>query len=329
MTAFWLDRPTFVTGATGFLGGWLVSALVSRGADVVCLVRDSVPDGKVLSPGWSAQVRIVRGDVRDQALVERVLGEYEIDTVFHLAAQALVGVAGRNPLSTFETNIRGTWTVLEACRRSPAIRQVVVASSDKAYGSQSTLPYHEDMPLQGRYPYDASKSCADLIAQGYAAAYGLPVIISRCANLYGGGDFNWNRLVPGTVRATLRGERPIIRSNGRMMRDYMYVEDGVTAYLTLAEALDARRNLAGRAFNFGHRQPIKVLSLVEMILDICKRNDLTPDVRDEATGEIADQYLDASRARIELGWETTWTHEVGLSRTVEWYREFMQRPPGR
>lgn len=328
VTAFWTDRPTFVTGGTGFLGGWLVSALVARGADVVCLVRDGVPDRKLLSPGCFAHVRIVRGDVRDQRLIERVLGESEIDTVFHLAAQAVVGVASRNPISTFETNIRGTWTVLEACRRSPTIRQVVVASSDKAYGSQSTLPYHEDMALQGRYPYDASKSCADLIAQGYAATYELPVIISRCANLYGGGDFNWNRLVPGTIRAVLRGERPIIRSNGRMMRDYMYVEDGVIAYLTLAEALAARRDLTGRAFNFGHRQPVEVLSLVEMILDICRRRDLTPDVRDEAEREIADQYLDASRARVELGWEATWTHEVGLSRTLEWYREFMKRPPG-
>jgi CDP-glucose 4,6-dehydratase len=328
VTAFWTDRPTFVTGATGFLGGWLVSALVACGADVVCLERDLVPDRRLRSPGSFARVRIVRGDVCDQPLIERVLGEYEIDTVFHLAAQAVVGTASRNPLSTFETNIRGTWTVLEACRRSPAIRQIVVASSDKAYGSQSILPYHEDMALQGRYPYDASKSCADLIAQSYAATYGLPVIISRCANLYGGGDFNWNRLVPGTARAVLRGERPIIRSNGRMLRDYMYVEDGVMAYLTLAEALGVNRELAGRAFNFGHREPIRVLSLVEMILDICQRKDLTPDVRNEAEREIADQYLDASRARIELGWETTCTHEVGLSRTVEWYREFMKRSPG-
>jgi CDP-glucose 4,6-dehydratase len=325
VTAFWRDRPTLVTGATGFVGGWLVPALVARQAAVVCLVRDWIPDSEFVARGLPAQVSVVRGDARDQALVERVLGEYEVDTVFHLAAQAVVGIADRNPISTFETNVRGTWTVLEACRRSPAVRQIIVASSDKAYGSHSTLPYHEDMALQGRFPYDASKSCVDLITQCYAATYGLPVIISRCANLYGGGDLHWNRLVPGTIRSALRGERPIVRSNGRMMRDYLYVEDGVLAYLTLAEALEARRDLVGRAFNFGHRDPITVLGLVRKILDVCGRDDLAPDVRDEAEHEIFDQYLDPSRARAELGWEARFTHEAGLSRAVDWYREFLGR----
>ena len=254
--------PDLLTGATGFVGGWLVPALVARQAAVVCLVRDWVPDSELVARGLPAQVSVVRGDARDQALVERILGEYEVNTVFHLAAQAVVGIADRNPISTFESNVRGTWTVLEACRRSPAVGQIIVASSDKAYGSHSTLPYHEDMALQGRFPYDASKSCADLIAQSYAATYGLPVIISRCANLYGGGDLNWNRLVPGTIRSVLRGDRPIVRSNGHMIRDYMYVEDGVMAYLTLAEALEGQRALSGRAFNFGHHDPITVLGLV-------------------------------------------------------------------
>jgi CDP-glucose 4,6-dehydratase len=269
------------------------------------------------------RVRVVRGDVRHQAVVERALGEYEVDTVFHVAAQAVVAVANRNPVSTFDTNVRGTWTILEACRRSPAVRHIVVASSDKAYGPHTTLPYVESMPLQGRYPYDVSKSCADLITQSYAATYALPVIVSRCANLYGGGDLNWNRLVPGTIRSALRGERPLIRSDGRRVRDYLYVEDGASSYLLLAESLAARPDLAGMAFNFGHREPISALALVERILVACGREDLTADVRGETEHEIPDQYLDPSRARTVLGWEAAFDHARGLARTVEWYREFL------
>jgi CDP-glucose 4,6-dehydratase len=256
-------------------------------------------------------------------LIERVLGEYEIDTVFHLAAQAVVGIASRNPPSTLDTNIRGTWTVLEACRRSPLVRQIVVASSDKAYGPHSTLPYREDMSLQGRFPYDVSKSCADLIAQSYAATYALPVVISRCANLYGGGDLNWNRIAPGTIRAALRGERPIIRSDGQRLRDYLYVDDGVSACLMLAEALAAGRVQAGAAFNFGHREPITVLAFVEQILAVCGRPDLVPDIRGEAVHEIPDQYVDPSRAAAMLGWEARFAHPEGLTRTYDWYRRFL------
>ncbi len=323
MTSFWRDRPTLVTGASGFLGGWLVQALLDRGAAVVCLMRDWVGECELVRRGGIAKVRIVRGDVRQQALVERALGEYEVETVFHLAAQAVVGIASRNPVSTFDTNVRGTWSVLEACRRSPRVQQVVVASSDKAYGSHEALPYREDTPLQGRFPYDASKSCADLVAQSYAFTYGLPVVISRCANLYGGGDLNWNRLVPGTIRSALAGERPVIRSDGHLVRDYLYVEDAVSAYLTLAETLATRRELSGQAFNFGHRDPIAVLALVEKILAACERSDLAPDVRAEAEHEIANQYLDASRARAELGWEPSFGHADGLTRAVQWYREFL------
>jgi CDP-glucose 4,6-dehydratase len=323
VTSFWRDRPTLVTGATGFLGGWLVSMLLDRGAAVVCLVRDWVGECELVRTGMTNRVSIVRGDVRRQAVVERALGEYEVDTVFHVAAQAVVGIASRNPVSTLDTNIRGTWTVLEACRRSPAVRQIVLASSDKAYGTHPTLPYGEDMPLQGRYPYDVSKSCADLIAQSYAATYDLPVIVTRCANLYGGGDLNWNRLVPGTIRSALRGERPIVRSDGRRKRDYLYVEDGAAAYLMLAEALAARRDLAGQAFNFGHREPIAVLDFVGRILAVCGRSDLEPDVRAQSEHEIPDQYLDASRARTMLGWEAATDHQEGLTRAVGWYREFL------
>jgi CDP-glucose 4,6-dehydratase len=323
VTDFWRDRPVLVTGATGFLGGWLVRELVARRAAVVCLVRDWVGQCELLRPGASQQVTLVRGDVRSQASIERVLGDYEIDTVFHLAAQAVVGVASRNPPSTLDTNIRGTWSVLEACRRSPQVRQIVVASSDKAYGAHDTLPYHEQTALQGRYPYDVSKSCADLIAQSYAATYALPVIISRCANLYGGSDLNWNRLVPGTIRSVLRGERPIVRSDGQRLRDYLYIEDAVSAYVVLAEALGAGRVRPGMAFNFGHRNPITVVAFVERILAACCRPDLVPDIRGNAPHEIPDQYLDPSQATAMLGWEAQYSHEEGLTRTLEWYRNFL------
>ena len=208
MRCFWQDRPTFVTGATGLVGGWLVRQLVEAGADVICLVRDWVPQSELVRAQLVEQVRVVRGDVRDQALLERALGEYEIDTVIHLAAQAIVTIANRNPVSTFETNIGGTWAVLEACRRSSTVKQIVLASSDKAYGNHESLPYDEEMPLRGQHPYDVSKSCADLIAQAYATTYGLPVAITRCGNFYGGGDLNWNRIVPGTIRFQLRSPPP-------------------------------------------------------------------------------------------------------------------------
>jgi CDP-glucose 4,6-dehydratase len=232
---FWRDRPTFVTGATGLLGGWLVRRLLELGADVVCLIRDWVPQSELVRSRLIEQVKVVRGDVRNQALLERILGEYEIDTVFHLAAQTIVSIANRNPVSTFETNIRGTWTLLEACRRSPAVRHIIIASSDKAYGSQEKLPYTEDMPLKGQHPYDVSKSCADLLAQAYAATFNLSLAITRCGNFYGGGDLNWNRIVPGTIRSVIRGERPVIRSDGYYVRDYFYVEDAAAAYTLLAE----------------------------------------------------------------------------------------------
>ncbi|HEY9702694.1 MAG TPA: GDP-mannose 4,6-dehydratase, partial [Allocoleopsis sp.] len=221
---FWQDRPTFITGGTGLVGSWLVKKLVDFGAVVVCLIRDWIPESELLKSGVIKQVKIVRGDIKDQALLERILGEYEINTVIHLAAQTIVGIANRNPISTFESNIMGTWNLLESCRKSPTVKQIVVASSDKAYGQQLILPYNEDTPLQGKHPYDVSKSCADLITQSYAHTYKLPVAIARCGNFYGGGDLNFNRIVPGTIRSILKGENPIIRSNGQFIRDYLYVE---------------------------------------------------------------------------------------------------------
>ncbi len=247
-----------------------------------------------------ARVRLVRGDVRDQELLERALGEYQVATVIHLAAQTVVGVANRNPVSTLDTNVRGTWALLEAARRSPLVRQVVVASSDKAYGDQDVLPYTEDAPLRGRHPYDVSKSCADLLAQMYATSFGLPVCVTRCGNFFGGGDLNWSRLVPGTIRSVLRGERPVIRSDGRFVRDYLYVEDGARAYLRLAEQMDATPALAGEVFNFSYERRLTVLDLVQRVL-AAMESPLEPDVRNEAVNEIRDQYLDASKAQARAG----------------------------
>lgn len=321
-SSFWLDRPVLVTGATGLVGGWVVRRLLDAGADVVCLVRDWVPQSELVRTGLIEDVRVVRGDVRNQAVLERALGEYEVDTVIHLGAQATVSVANRNPVSTLDTNIRGTWTLLEACRRSPAVRQIVVASSDKAYGDHGKVTYDEDMPLRGRHPYDVSKSCADLIAQAYAATYGLPVAITRCGNFYGGGDLNWNRIIPGTIRAVLRGRRPVIRSNGRYVRDYFYVEDAAAAYTLLAERLAEKPDLRGEAFNFSNQTQVTVLELVERIM-MLMGTDLEPDVRNEAVNEIPHQHLDAGKARRVLGWKPLFTLDEGLQRTIEWYKTFL------
>jgi CDP-glucose 4,6-dehydratase len=321
---FWKHRPTFVTGGTGLVGGWLVKRLVESGADVVCLVRDWVPQSELVQSNILEMVRVVRGDVRDQALLERSLGEYEIDTVFHLAAQTIVGIANRNPVSTFESNVQGTWALLEAARRSPAVKQIVVASSDKAYGAQEKLPYDEETPLQGQHPYDVSKSCADLIAQAYAKSYGVPVSVTRCGNFYGGGDLNWNRIVPGTIRSLLKCERPVIRSDGKFVRDYFYVEDGAAAYMLLAERMAADLAICGQAFNFSNEIQVTVLALAELVIRIVG-STLTPDVRDEASNEIRHQYLSAAKAKAVLGWKPLFTLEEGLRRTVDWYKEFLGR----
>jgi CDP-glucose 4,6-dehydratase len=322
-STFWRDRPVLVTGGTGLVGGWLGKRLLAAGANVVCLVRDWVPQSEAVRARTLDRVRVVRGDVRDQSLLERTLGEYEIDTVLHLAAQAIVGVANRNPVSTFETNIQGTWSLLEACRHSPTVKQIVVASSDKAYGDQEKLPYDEDAPLQGRHPYDVSKSCTDLIAHSYASAFGLPVAITRCGNFYGGGDLNWNRIVPGTIRSILRGQRPVIRSDGNYVRDYFYVEDGAAVYMMLAECLAARPELRGEAFNFSNELQVTVLDLVDRIR-VLMGSELRPDVRNEASNEIRHQYLTAAKARALLGWSPLFTLDEGLERTVAWYKEFFE-----
>lgn len=323
MNPFWIDRPVFVTGATGLVGSWLVKQLITAKAQVVCLMRDWVPQSELVRANFLDQIRVVRGDLVDQDLLERVLGEYEINTVFHLAAQTIVGIANRNPISTFETNIRGTWCLLEACRRSPNVKQIVIASSDKAYGDQEKLPYDETTPLQGTHPYDVSKSCADLISTTYATTYQLPVVITRCGNFYGGGDLNWNRIVPGTIRSIIRGESPIIRSDGLFVRDYFYVEDGVAAYMLLAEALAQKPELRGEAFNFSNELNITVIDLVEQILH-SMGTPLRPEIRNEASNEIRYQYLSATKARTMLNWTPLFTLETGLQRTIDWYQNFLK-----
>ena len=314
---FWRDRAVFVTGATGLLGSWITEALADRGAQVTCLVRDWIPRSRLMqSSAWN-RVNLVRGELEDLELLTRVLNEYEIDTVFHLGAQTIVGTAARSALSTFESNIRGTWNLLEASRTcSRLVKRIIVASSDKAYGAHEHLPYTEDMPLQGRFPYDVSKSCADLLALSYFHTYRLPVAITRCGNLFGGGDLNFNRLVPGTIRSALRGEAPVIRSDGTLVRDYFYVRDAVGAYLQLAKRLP---ELAGEAFNFGNETPVSVLDLVQRILCLMGKSSLDPLILNEANHEIPRQYLDCSKAKRLMGWAPQFGLDDGIRETIGWY----------
>jgi CDP-glucose 4,6-dehydratase len=320
--SYWRDRPVLVTGGTGFAGGWLVGRLVELGAQVVSVVRDWVPESVLLGSRLPRDVTLVFGDIRDQALLERALGDYEIEVVFHLAAQTIVPIANRNPVETLDTNIRGTSSLLEACRRSPRFAAAVVASSDKAYGAQDELPYRETAPLSPVHPYDVSKACADLIARSYAATYDLAVAVTRAGNFFGGGDVNWSRLVPGTIRSVLRGRPPVIRSDGSPLRDYIYVEDAVEAYLLLARAV-AEGRVRGEAVNISYERPLSVRQVVDAIL-VETRADLEPVTEGSATHEIHDQYLDASLARERLGWEPTYDFEEGLRRTVPWYRAHLE-----
>ena len=317
---FWKNRNIFVTGCTGLLGSWLTKSLVERGANVTGLIRDLVPKSNLNWSGFNNKINIVRGEIEDYFLLERTINEYEVDTVFHLAAQTIVTIANRNPISTFESNIKGTWNMLEACRRAPLVKRIIVASSDKAYGDQEKLPYDETAPLEGRHPYDVSKSCADLLCRAYFETYKLPVCVTRCGNFYGGGDLNFNRIVPGTIRSVVNKEPPVIRSDGALIRDYFYIEDAVEAYLLLAEKMEELRS-QGEAFNFSNEIQVTVLELVEKILKIMK-SDLKPKVLGEATNEIKHQYLSAKKARETLNWKPKYTLEEGLRRTIKWYDEF-------
>lgn len=315
---FWKHRNVFVTGATGFLGSWVVGELNARGANVVGLVRDLVGRRRPAPAGAPHLDATVFGALEDHATLLRAINEYEVDTVFHLGAQPIVGIANRHPLSTFEANIRGTWNLLEACRQVPTVRRVVVASSDKAYGEQPRLPYDETMPLQGKHPYDVSKSCTDLLAQTYHNTYRTPVCITRCGNFFGGGDLNWSRIVPGTIRSALQGERPVIRSDGTMIRDYVYVRDVALFYLDLAQAMDDAQ-LHGHAFNYSTESQLSVLAITRLILAAAGRGDLEPRILNEVKGEIPHQYLSAAKARAMLGWTPRYTIEQALRETVDWY----------
>jgi CDP-glucose 4,6-dehydratase len=318
----WQGRPVLVTGATGLLGSWVVPELVRRGAEVVALVRDGAPHSILSRDGWLDRVVTVRGSLSDDGLLRRAFAEYGIETAFHLGAQTLVGVAKVDPVGTLEANVRGTWLLLEAARQA-GVKQVLVASSDKAYGDSSNLPYFEDHPLQGRFPYDVSKSCTDLITTMYARTFGLGTCIVRCGNLFGGGDLNFSRLIPGVIRATVRNEPFLIRSDGKFVRDFLYVEDAADAYLTLAGKMAADPSLAGEAFNFGLELRPTMLELTEKVLAMMGRSDLRPVVQNVASAEIREQYLDAGKARSRLGWTPRHGMDEGLQRTIDWYRRFL------
>jgi CDP-glucose 4,6-dehydratase len=325
----WRGTSTLVTGAQGFIGSWLVSRLLDEGARVVALRRDVPAESRFGIEGLEQRCDVVLGDLVDYESLVRALNEYEVKAVFHLGAQTIVGTANRSPLSTYETNIRGTYLLLEACRAvgvvGDGVERVVVASSDKAYGSHDELPYSEDFALQPRYPYDVSKAATDMIARSYAVTYSLPVAVTRLANVYGGGDFNFSRIVPDTARALVRGDRPVIRSDGTPERDYIYAPDAVDAYLAIAASLDEPA-MHGRAWNAGAGQPYAVSEIVGRLIAASGR-DLEPDVQGEGTphGEIDRQFLDSTRIREELGWEPRWELDDGLRETWAWYERHLGR----
>ena len=323
---FWDGRSVFVTGANGFLGSWLTEKLVESNAEVVTLIRDQLPLSKFNSE-IKDRVIIVNGSLEDYELIERSLNEHEIDTCFHLGAQTLVGIAERTPLSTFESNIKGTWNVLEAVRRLDTVERLVIASSDKAYGSSEKLPYSENDYLHGLHPYDVSKTCADMISQAYHNTYGLPLAIARCGNIYGGGDLNFSRIIPGTIKAAIFNENPVLRSDGTYLRDYIYVEDVVDAYMTLAENLD-KDNVKGQAFNIGTETPISVLELVDKVLTLCGKGYLKPVVKNKAVHEIKKQYLCCEKIRNALGWKYVYNLDNGLKETISWYNKFFKEIKG-
>jgi CDP-glucose 4,6-dehydratase len=324
---FWSNRSVFITGATGLLGGWMLDELLASGADVVALVRDHVPHCMAEREHLLDRVTVVQGSLLDYDLLRRTMAEYSVDTVFHLAAQTLVGVAKRDPLTTLDTNIRGTCNMLEAARQNE-VKQFLFASSDKAYGVSNNLPYYETHARQGKYPYDVSKSCGDLICQMYAATYNLPVAVVRCGNLFGGGDLNFSRTIPGLIQSTLRNERFVIRSDGKFVRDFLYVKDAAQGYFLLAEQLASDRSLIGEAFNFSLEIRLDVLGLVDKVLRMMGREDLQPVIQNSATAEIREQYMSAEKARQVLGWKPHYALDAGLAETIEWYTKYFDAPAG-
>jgi len=320
----WAGRRVFVTGGSGFVGSWLVKALAEAGAHVVALIRDLDDQSELVRSGAIRKISVVNGELEDFFALERAVNEFECDTVFHLGAQALVGAAYRNPLPTFESNIRGTYNLLEVCRiHAGLVKAVVIASSDKAYGDHDVLPYTEEHGLVGRHPYDVSKSCTDLIAASYHHTYRTPITIARCGNIYGGGDLNWSRIVPGTIRSLLNGERPVLRSDGTMIRDYFYVEDAANAYLALAEKIETP-GVAGGAFNFSTEQPVTVNEIVAEVQRAMGIYNLPPLVMNTAKAEIKAQALASGKARKILGWKAEHDFAVGMRKTVEWYKAYLE-----
>lgn len=319
---FWQSRRVFITGCTGFVGSWLTAALVDLGAEVIGLVRTVEPHSQLARTGRLDLIERVDGDLLDYDLLERTLRDYAVDTVFHLAGQTIVGTANLRPVETFETNIRGTWLMLEAARQSGSLRGIIVASSEKAYGEQAMLPYVEEQPLEGRHPYEVSKSCADLLTRSFAHTYGMATAVTRCSNLYGGGDLNWDRLLPGTIRSVLRGEQPRLRSDGTFKRDYLFAGDAVRGYLMLAEQLE-RPDVRGRAFNLGSGCPVSALEVVKTIIALSDYSDLEPIILDQVRHEIQDEYMNPHLAMRTLDWRPNYTLESGLKETMAWYRDYL------
>jgi len=320
---FWKGKNVFVTGADGFIGGWVARTLADYGANVTIILRDSKPENSLKTLGLDKDVNIVRGDIINAELMTRIVNEYEIEFIYHLAAQAIVGIANANPVSSFETNIKGTWNILEAARNSKWIKGVIVASSDKAYGIQEKLPYTEDQKLNGLYPYDASKACADILTRSYHKSFGLPVAVTRNANTYGGADMNFNRIVPGTIKSVLDGEIPVIRSDGTLRRDYMYIKDAVEAYLRIGENMD-RDDVCGHAFNFGVGKPISVLELFETVIELCGKT-VKPKILNQAKNEIPDQYLCVDKVKKTFDWEPEYDLKKGIKETIEWYKKYLKK----
>jgi CDP-glucose 4,6-dehydratase len=318
----WKTSSVLVTGGTGLVGSWLIERLLREGANVSCLVLDSDPGSALMRSGNINKVSIINGNLSDIDVVSRAVNHQACDTIFHLGAQTIVGTALQDPLNTFNSNIQGTWNVLEVARRSNGlVKRLVVASSDKAYGNSKVLPYTEDMHLHGNGPYDVSKSATDLLAQSYGKTYNLPIAVARCGNIYGGGDLNWSRIVPGTIKSLLANNTPIIRSNGKYLRDYIHVEDIVDAYMHTAESVE-KLSLKGEAFNFSRNEPLSVLEIYEEISKATVKNVVKPKILNSSQNEIIDQYLDSSKAKKILGWKSKINLQVGLEKTVAWYREY-------
>jgi CDP-glucose 4,6-dehydratase len=322
---YWSDKRVLVTGASGMVGSWLTQWLVESGAHTVAFIADTDPQSELVRSGTINKVSVVNGRLENYDDIERAINNHEVDSIFHLGAQPIVGAADRAPRHTFESNIQGTWNLLDACRvLSPLVKRIVVASSDKAYGTQPILPYTEDMSMNGDHPYEVSKSCTDLISTTYARTYGTPVTIARCGNIYGGGDLNWNRIVPGTFRSLLRGEQPVLRSDGTFVRDYLHVDDIVSAYLTLGEQTD-KPEFAGQGFNFSDESPLTVMQIYKAICEAAGRKDTEPQILNAASSEIKDQFLDSTKAHNVLAWRASVTLEDGLKKSFDWYRNFFVR----